>query len=85
MIKTDVLVIGAGPAGYTAEIRASQKGLSVVLFEKEHVGGTCLNKGCIPTKMLLHISEIYKNILNANEYGIEIEIKNFDFSKIIRE
>lgn len=79
----DYGVIGGGPAGYTVAMNLSQKGYKVVLFEKEFLGGTCLNKGCIPTKMLLHISEIYKNILNANEYGIEIEIKKFDFNKII--
>ena len=55
-------IIGGGPAGYTAAIALAQKGHSVVLFEKEQLGGTCLNKGCIPTKSLLHSSEIYNQI-----------------------
>lgn len=75
-------IIGGGPAGYTSAMLLAQKGHSVVLFEKEKLGGTCLNRGCIPTKSLLHSSEIYKQILNASDYGFDIEIKNFDFSKI---
>jgi len=50
----DIGIIGAGPGGYTAAIRASQLGLKVVLFEKDEIGGTCLNKGCIPTKTIIH-------------------------------
>ena len=78
----DYGIIGGGPAGYTAAISLAKKGKRVVLFEKNLLGGTCLNRGCIPTKSLLHSSEIYKNILNSSEYGIEIDIKSFDFSKI---
>ncbi len=75
-------IIGGGPAGYTAAMMLAKQGHSVVLFEKENLGGTCLNKGCIPTKSLLHSSEVYKQIMNASEYGMEIEVKSFDFSKI---
>ena len=78
----DYGIIGGGPAGYTVAIRLAQNGHSVVLFEKEYLGGTCLNKGCIPTKSLLHSSEVYKQVLNSSEYGLEVEIKSFDFAKV---
>ena len=78
----DIGIIGAGPAGYTAAIRAAQKGLSVVLFEKDNIGGTCLNKGCIPTKTILHSAEIYKELKNASKYGIDADNIRFDFAKV---
>lgn len=80
----DYGIIGAGPAGYTAAIMLAQQGKKVVLFEKDKLGGTCLNRGCIPTKALLHSSELYKNILKSNEIGLDIEIKNFDFSVVMK-
>ncbi len=78
----DIGIIGAGPAGYTAAIRASQKGLSVVLFEKEHVGGTCLNKGCIPTKTILHSCKVLSEMKNSAKFGVNAENISFDFVKI---
>ena len=75
-------IIGGGPAGYTAGMMLAQKGRSVVLFEKDRLGGTCLNRGCIPTKALLHASESYKQVLESSKCGLEIEVKAFDFSKI---
>lgn len=78
----DYGIIGGGPAGYTAGMMLGAKGAKVVLFEKDKLGGTCLNKGCIPTKSLLHSSEVYKQILQSSEYGLDIEVKSFDFSKI---
>jgi len=78
----DYGIIGGGPAGYTAGMLLAQKGFSVILFEKNFIGGTCLNQGCIPTKSLIHSSELYKNVINAQDIGIDIEIKNFDFLKI---
>lgn len=78
----DLGVIGAGPAGYAAAIRASQKGLKVVLFEKNQIGGTCLNKGCIPTKTILHSCKIFTELKNSSKYGIFSENPSFDFSKI---
>lgn len=75
-------IIGGGPAGYSAAMMLAHKGHRVILFEKDKLGGTCLNRGCIPTKSLLHSSEVYKQILNASEYGLDIDIKSFDFSKI---
>ena len=78
----DIGIIGAGPAGYSAAIRAAQKGLKVVLFEKEYVGGTCLNKGCIPTKTVLHSCKILSELKNAEKFGIKAENISFDFEKI---
>lgn len=78
----DYGVIGGGPAGYTVAIKLAQKGHSVVLFEKDKLGGTCLNRGCIPTKSLLHSSEKYKQLKTLTDIGVEIEIKSFDFSKV---
>lgn len=78
----DIGIIGAGPAGYTAAIRASQCGLNVVLFEKNQVGGTCLNRGCIPTKTILHSCNILSELKNTTKLGISAENISFDFSKI---
>ncbi len=82
MVDFEYGIIGGGPAGYTTAMLLAQKGHSVALFEKHFLGGTCLNRGCIPTKSLLHSSEIYKQILQAEELGLNIEIKSFDFAKI---
>ena len=78
----DVGIIGAGPAGYIAAIKAAQKGLTVVLFEKQHVGGTCLNKGCIPTKTILHSTKLFSEAKNLEKFGIKAEYVSFDFAKI---
>ena len=68
----DVLVIGGGPGGYTAAIRASQLGLKVGLAEKEAFGGVCLNWGCIPTKSLLHTADVLRSARSASVLGIEL-------------
>ena len=78
-------IIGGGPAGYTAGMLLAQKGHNVILFEKEFIGGTCLNKGCIPTKSLIHSSELYKAVADAENIGLNLEIKSFDFKKIIEK
>lgn len=78
----DIGIIGSGPAGYAAAIRASQKGLKVVLFEKNQIGGTCLNRGCIPTKTILHSCNILSELKNTAKLGITAENISFDFSKI---
>ena len=75
-------IIGGGPAGYTAAIRAAQKGLSVVLFEKNSLGGVCLNKGCIPTKTILHCSDLYKSFRKAEKFGINTAELSYDYEKI---
>ncbi len=83
--KYDVAVLGGGPGGYVAAIRASQLGYKVVIVEKDNLGGVCLNWGCIPTKSLLKNAEVYDLISNhAKDFGISVENIEFDFSKIIK-
>ena len=79
----DIGIVGGGPAGYTAALHASAQGMSVVLFEKDKIGGVCLNRGCIPTKSILHASEVYKQTLNGANFGIIAENVTLDYSKII--
>lgn len=79
----DLGIIGGGPAGYTAAFQARSKGLSVVLFEKDKVGGVCLNRGCIPTKAILHSAELYEKMKSATELGITAENLSFDYSKVV--
>lgn len=79
----DLGIIGSGPAGYTAAFHATAKGLNVVVFEKDKVGGVCLNKGCIPTKAILHSAEIYEELKSCESIGIQAESLSFDFPKII--
>ncbi|MDR0829032.1 MAG: NAD(P)/FAD-dependent oxidoreductase [Prevotellaceae bacterium] len=79
----DLSIIGGGPAGYTAAERAANKGLSVVLFEKNAMGGVCLNEGCIPTKTLLYSAKLYHNALAGEKYGISAQNVDFDYAKIV--
>jgi dihydrolipoamide dehydrogenase len=81
--KFDICVIGAGPGGYVSAIRASQLGLKVVIVEGNHLGGICLNWGCIPTKALLRSSEINHLLYNLDNYGFSVDKIKFDFAKII--
>ena len=81
--KTTVAVIGGGPGGYVAAIRAAQLGADVTLIEKEQLGGTCLNVGCIPTKALLHGAELYNEANNASEWGVYTDIR-LDFTAMQR-
>ena len=78
----DYAIIGGGPAGYTTAMLYAKKGKSVVLFEKDKLGGTCLNKGCIPTKSLLHSSQLYADLRNSVNSGIIAENISYDFAKI---
>ncbi|CUT04334.1 FAD-dependent oxidoreductase, partial [Candidatus Chrysopegis kryptomonas] len=82
--KFDVAIIGGGPGGYVAAIRASQLGFKAVLIEKDRVGGICLNWGCIPTKALLKSAELYNLIKRADEFGLKVGNFSFDFKKIIQ-
>lgn len=82
-MKYDVIVIGGGPGGYVAAIRAAQLGRRVALIEKERVGGVCLNRGCIPTKALLKTSGLYQSILNAKEFGISTGPVSVDYAAAI--
>src|SRR5699024_11028956 len=79
----DVCVIGSGPGGYVAAIRASQLGFDTAVVEKRHLGGVCLNIGCIPTKALLRSAEVFESIENASDYGVEVEGYSVDFGGII--
>ena len=78
-------IIGGGPAGYTIAMQLAKNGHSVCLFEKNYLGGTCLNRGCIPTKSLLHSSELYKKCLELNIYGIKTDFSEFDFAKVAQK
>ncbi|NQT75318.1 MAG: dihydrolipoyl dehydrogenase [Candidatus Omnitrophica bacterium] len=82
MNKFDLAIIGSGPCGYVAAIRAAQLGLKVCVFEKDRVGGVCLNWGCIPTKALSASSEALYNIERAAEFGIDVKDYNVDFQKV---
>lgn len=79
----DLGIIGGGPAGYTAAFQARAEGLSVILCEKDKVGGVCLNRGCIPTKTILHSAELYNEMKSASDIGISAENLSFDYSKIV--
>ncbi|MBN9565884.1 MAG: dihydrolipoyl dehydrogenase [Alphaproteobacteria bacterium] len=79
----DLIVIGGGPGGYVAAIKASQLGLNVALIEKQHLGGICLNWGCIPTKALLRVSEIYRTLGHLQDFGLSVEKPTFDLKKIV--
>lgn len=82
-MKYDVAIIGGGPAGYTAAEKAAKGGLSTVLFEKNALGGVCLNEGCVPTKTLLYSAKTYDQIKHASKYAVSAENPTFDYPKII--
>jgi len=79
---TDLLVVGAGPGGYTAAIRAAQKGLDVVLVDKEKIGGVCLNRGCIPAKSLIHAAGFQEDIQHWENIGIHTDNLEVDFKQV---
>ena len=79
----DLIVLGAGPGGYVAAIRASQLGLNVAVVEREHLGGICLNWGCIPTKAMLRSAEVYHLAERAKEFGLSAQKISFDLNKIV--
>jgi dihydrolipoamide dehydrogenase len=84
MEEFDLVVIGSGPGGYVAAVRASQLGLKTACVEKDRLGGVCLNWGCIPTKALLKNAEILNNIKSASHFGISVPSYEFDFEKVIK-
>ena len=79
----DLIVLGSGPGGYVAAIRAAQLGLKTAIVERERLGGICLNWGCIPTKALLRTSEIYHYMTHAEAYGLSVEKASFDLAKVV--
>jgi len=79
----DLIVLGSGPGGYVAAIRAAQLGMKVAIVERERLGGICLNWGCIPTKALLRSSEVYHYITHADAYGLSVEKAAFDLAKVV--
>ncbi|MEO0217594.1 MAG: FAD-dependent oxidoreductase, partial [candidate division WOR-3 bacterium] len=81
-IKTELAIIGAGPGGYVAGIRAGQLGIKTVIIEKQYVGGVCLNVGCIPTKALLFASEIFLHSKTFNKMGINFSDVSIDLNKL---
>jgi dihydrolipoamide dehydrogenase len=84
MSDFDLVVIGGGPGGYVAAIRAAQLGLKTLVIEKQHLGGICLNWGCIPTKALLKCSEVNHLLHNLDQFGFSADNIKFDFDKIIK-
>ena len=83
MEKFDAIVVGGGPGGYECAIRLSQNGLKTALVEEAELGGTCLNRGCIPTKTLLHSADVYHEAKNGAAFGVNTENVTFDYAKII--
>ena len=81
--RFDLIVIGAGPGGYVAAIRAAQLGMKTAIVENHHLGGVCLNWGCIPTKALLRTGELYEKLSHLAEYGIFVENPTYDFDKVV--
>jgi len=79
----DVIVIGAGPGGYVAAIRAAQLGLKTIVVEREHMGGICLNWGCIPTKAMLRSSEVYHLMQRAKEFGLSVQGIDYDLDAVV--
>ena len=80
----DVIIIGAGPGGYVTAIRGAQLGLKVAVVEREHLGGICLNWGCIPTKALLRSAEVYHNMLHAKDFGLSADKVGFDMAAVVK-
>ncbi len=79
----DIAILGSGPGGYVAAIRAAQLGMKTALVEREHLGGICLNWGCIPTKALLRSAEVYQTMQHAGAYGLSAERVGFDLAKVV--
>lgn len=80
----DIVVIGSGPGGYVAAIRAAQLGKRVAVIEKDKIGGVCLNIGCIPSKSLIHSAELYRSVPSLEALGLAIDRAGFDYSKVLQ-
>ena len=82
MADYDAAVIGAGPGGYVAAIRAAQLGAKTCIIESREQGGTCLNRGCIPTKIYLHVSDVLREGKSASDYGLSFGEPTVDYGKL---
>src|SRR3546814_20941622 len=80
----DIAVVGGGPGGYVAAIRAAQLGMKTAVIESQHLGGICLYWGCIPTKALLRTAAIYHNIKNAELFGLSVKGASFELGKVVK-
>src|SRR3712207_8512289 len=80
----DIIVIGGGPGGYVAAIRAAQLGFKTAVVEREHFGGICLNWGCIPTKALLRSAEIFHYLQHAKDYGLSVQGASYDAGAVVK-
>ena len=80
----DLIVIGSGPGGYVAAIRAAQLGMKVAIVEREELGGICLNWGCIPTKALLKSANVFEYLKHASDYGIKVSGAEADFDAMVK-
>ena len=81
--KYDVVVIGAGPGGYVAAIKAAKLGLKTAIIEERRAGGTCLNRGCIPAKAMIHASSLYREMQDAERFGVSASDVTYDYGKIV--
>ena len=81
-IKYDLIIIGAGPGGYTAALKAAGFGMKVAVIERDKLGGVCINRGCIPTKALLHASSIFSMMQHSDVFGVSTDFISFDFGKM---
>ena len=79
----DLVVLGAGSGGYACALRAAQLGFTVALVEKDKVGGTCLHRGCIPTKAMLHAAEVADSVRNGSQFGIHAAIDKIDLAGVV--
>ncbi len=84
MIQCDVVVIGTGPGGYVAAIRAAQRGAKTVIVEREEIGGVCLNWGCIPTKTFIYSAELYRKMQHASDFGLVIDTLDVDMMAMVK-
>jgi dihydrolipoamide dehydrogenase len=80
----DIAIVGSGPGGYVAAIRAAQLGFKTAVVEENRLAGVCLNWGCIPTKALLRSAEVYRSILHAENFGLEVGQVGFDLAAIVK-
>ena len=83
--KYDVVIIGSGPGGYVAAIRASQIGLNACVIEKDKPGGVCLNIGCIPTKTIIHQADIFSSRKELEKMGVTVDTTGFDYGKVFNQ